>query len=286
MTKFSRLTIYSCSAYALSILAVLFRTTGQGQAMKTIVALAAAMTMLVAAAPAQAAPPISYTFNTVGNTAVNGTYGNAIGFDTTSPSTLKLSVTAWQSNLVTNAITSAYLGAYSGGLGVTGIGDANGAGGLHQIDNVGGYTDFVMLEFNRPVTLRSITTNSYGINGVYDNDAAWADASVFTTPTWNSTAGFTNYSTVPDLWSPIANGGSGTARVAGAATSSTKWLVGAAFLPFFDRDDGFKIASISVSEAVTAVPEPASWAMMIVGFGAIGGALRRTRQRAPAAAAA
>lgn len=252
--------------------------------MKTIVALAVVVTMLATTTPAQAAPPVSYTFSTVGNTAVNGTYGNAIGFGTTSPSTLKLSVTAWQSNLATNAINSAYLGAYGGGLGVTGIGDANGAGGLHQIDNVGGYTDFVMLEFNRPVTLRSITTNSYGINGVYENDAVWADASVFTTSTWNSTAGFDKYSTVPNLWSPIANGKSGTARVAGAASSSTKWLVGAAFLPLFDRDDGFKIASINVSEAVTAVPEPASWAMMIIGLGAIGSSLRRTRRRVPATA--
>lgn len=247
--------------------------------MKAKLALAAVAATLAAAGPAHAATPISYTFNTVGNTAEDGSYGNAIGFGTTQSSTLKLSVTAWQSNLLTNAITSAYLGAYSGGLGVTGIGDSKGANGLHQIDNSGLYTDFLMLEFNRPVTLDSIKTNSYGINGIVDNDAAWYDASKFATATWNSTAGFSNYYTVPSTWDDVANGGSGVSRTTGATTASTKWLVGAAFTPLLDRDDGFKLSSITVSEpAVAAVPEPASWAMMIGGFGLAGGAMRRSRR--------
>lgn len=35
---------------------------------------------------------------------------------------------------------------------------------------------------------------------------------------------------------------------------------------------------------IAAIPEPASWAMMIVGFGLVGSALRRQRRRAPCAA--
>ena len=246
---------------------------------------ATAAVMVIAAAPAQAAPT-SYTFATVGSGAVDGSYGNAIAFNTTAPSTLKLSVTGWQSNLYTNAITSAYLGAYAGGLGVTGLGDAKGANNLHQIDNAGGYTDFLLLEFNRAVTLTSVATNSYGMFGTVDNDAVWYDAGKFTTPAWNSTAGLDAYSTVPSAWSSLAEGGSGAARSTGAASASTKWLVGAAFTPLLDRDDGFKIASINVSEAVAPVPEPTTWATMILGFGVAGAALRRTRRREGATALA
>ena len=239
---------------------------------------AAALSAMATMTPAAAAPT-TYTFNTVGSSAVNGDYGNAIGFDTTTASTLKLSVTGWQSNLYTNAITSAYLGAYAGGLGVTGLGDAGGAANLHQIDNVGAFTDFVLMSFNRAVTLTSINTRSYGIGGVSDNDAVWYDAGKFATPTWNATTGFTSYSTVPSLWSDVGAGGSGVSRVIGAPTASSKWLVGAAFGPLSDRNDGFKISSITVSETVAAVPEPATWAMMIVGFGVAGTAMRRTRSR-------
>lgn len=41
--------------------------------------------------------------------------------------------------------------------------------------------------------------------------------------------------------------------------------------------------TLTIGDVVTAVPEPASWAMMIAGFGLVGGALRRTG-RAPATA--
>lgn len=252
--------------------------------MKTKVMLAAAM-LLATAGSANASTVLpTYTFNTVGNTAVDGTYGNTMVFGSAEASTLSLSVTAWQSNLSTNAITSAYLGAFSGGLGVTGKGDTNGAGNLHQIDNVGSYTDFLLLEFNRAVTIDAIRTNSYGINGVSDNDAVWYDASKFVTSTWNSTTGFSDLKTVPSTWSNVAAGGNGASRTTGATTASSKWLVGAAFTPSDGRNDGFKFASVTVSTPVSPVPEPATWAMMLMGAGLAGVALRRSRRRTPVAA--
>lgn len=46
---------------------------------------------------------------------------------------------------------------------------------------------------------------------------------------------------------------------------------------FLNFDSGVSFASsVSLTE-VSAVPEPATWAFMILGFGAIGGALRRRR---------
>jgi hypothetical protein len=242
----------------------------------------------IVAGPALATTTVAYSFNTTnptGNSAENGTYGNAIAFNTANKtSTLQMSVTAWQSNLATNAISSAYLGYYNGGLGVTGLGDQNGANGLHQIDNAGLYTDFLLLEFNQAVTLASIKTNSYGINGVTDNDAVWGDASAFVTSTWDSTAGFSNYFTNPAGFGNVADGASGVSRLTGATTASTKWLVGAAFTPLTNRNDGFKLSSVTVAEQVAAVPEPATWLTMILGFGLAGAALRR-RRRAPAGAA-
>jgi len=44
------------------------------------------------------------------------------------------------------------------------------------------------------------------------------------------------------------------------------------------RDDGFGFDDLIVGQSAAAVPEPATWAMFIGGFGLIGGAMRR-RQR-------
>ncbi|QGN56117.1 PEPxxWA-CTERM sorting domain-containing protein [Novosphingobium sp. Gsoil 351] len=48
-------------------------------------------------------------------------------------------------------------------------------------------------------------------------------------------------------------------------------MIGAARQNPDSRDDGFKLGAITVS---AAVPEPATWAMMLIGFGFIGGAMR------------
>ena len=250
------------------------------KARTALTAAAIAATMIVAG-PASATTTVAYSFNTTGNTLEDGKYGNAMVFGTANkPSTLKLSVTAWQSNLFTNAISSAYLGAYGGGLGVTGLGDAGGAGGLHQIDNVGAYTDFLLLEFNEAVTLASIKTNSYGINGIVDNDAVWGDVSKFVTSTWDSTAGFATSGILPTSAGIVADANSFGWRLTGATTASTKWVVSAS-PALFDRNDGFKLVSITVAEQVASVPEPATWLTMILGFGIMGAALRRGRRRAP-----
>jgi hypothetical protein len=45
-------------------------------------------------------------------------------------------------------------------------------------------------------------------------------------------------------------------------------------------DTGQAVGATFLSRSLTAVPEPASWAMMIGGFGAIGGAARYRRRKA------
>ena len=43
--------------------------------------------------------------------------------------------------------------------------------------------------------------------------------------------------------------------------------------------DGVDLLNYTGGVAIAAVPEPATWAMMIVGFGAIGSSLRRANRR-------
>ena len=45
------------------------------------------------------------------------------------------------------------------------------------------------------------------------------------------------------------------------------------------------VDQVNPVSSVGAVPEPATWAMMIVGFGLVGGALRRRRPQLSAALA-
>lgn len=233
----------------------------------------------LAASPAQAASVVK-NFDLTGSMADNGAYGNALTRSATNDSSLQVKITGWQSGQISNRITSAYVGAYSTGLGVTGNLDFGGAGAYHQIDNAFGYTDFLLLQFNRAVTLSSAVLNVYQMTGFLnkDSDLAFYNAGGITTTAWDSNIDLSAYSTLPSTWATVAGGSASGDRTIGATGASTKWLLGAAFLPVGDRDDGFKIQSLSVSE-VAAVPEPASWALMIVGFGAVGMSLRRRTSR-------
>lgn len=221
------------------------------------------------------------TFNTTGNMADNGTYGDALFFKPTDASSkLQMRVTGWQSNQATNAITTAWVGAYSPGSGVTGLGDLSGSYDYYQIDNAGGYTDFVLLQFNAPVALKSLNLNSFTLGGATtkNDDFAIYAASIPET-SWDAAIDLAPYVTVPSLWATIPGSGNDGVVPTGATVTSSEWLVGAAFNS--GNNDGFKIASVTVAPTGAAVPEPASWAMMILGAGMIGFALRGRRARAP-----
>jgi hypothetical protein len=49
----------------------------------------------------------------------------------------------------------------------------------------------------------------------------------------------------------------------------------------FRGTDGFGVDNVTFSATAAAVPEPATWAMMIGGFGIVGGAMRSARRRKP-----
>ena len=80
-----------------------------------------------------------------------------------------------------------------------------------------------------------------------------------------------NGSTIFSLSDPAANTSYQTFSANVTATSTSTPI---AFS--FRNDPGFiNLDSVSVSSATPAVPEPATWAMMLVGFGAVSFAMRR-----------
>ena len=216
-------------------------------------------------------------------------------------------------------IKKATLGDYVGGLGVTSAyddltGSACGvaACGTHQIDNFGNSArsssiDFVQLTFSQAVTLGSISRYAFGtynsnLNGiVFDDDFSYGKGgSVSNNLALSSTA-----------FAALINHNVGTAgqcshtqgycfdassltaaNAASAATASTTWYVAASLFASYGGDgnvDAFKLAGITAyvtpaaapppPHQTSAVPEPASWAMMVMGFGAAGSAMRRRRAR-------
>lgn len=252
----------------------------------------AAVVMGVAAAPVSAQ---TSTFDfTNGNSSTVGAAGNARSF-TNNLGTIVVTATAWSLDTANGTPVAAYLGWYDKGLGVTNSITGNAKKGYssddnsHTIDNIGRF-DFVSLTFTAvgtgapvAVQLRYGALTPVGFNdndpsvsftidkqnqGILDS-AIKANLILHTTELEGNMKSSEGYLT-------NLNPGMNTGNI---------WTVGAdrLFAINTDLDDGFKLSGISVQ---IPTPEPASWAMMIGGFGIAGGALRRRRsgQRALALA--
>lgn len=201
--------------------------------------------------------------------------------------TVNARATAW--SVATDSsgrIYDANLGVWTEGLGVTNDAEGSGGGNTHTIDNQNGY-DFVLLQFSTDVLLSKITTSPFQIGNDKDSDAtvAWGDV----TTAWNQSLGLNNKS-----YAALTNLFDGSTMLAGGSTTSTRsvtgsnasnlWLVGAAVTGAPDKTiDGFKLTNVTVS---SAVPEPATWMMMIGGFAMVGAAVRRRKSVTGGAAVA
>jgi hypothetical protein len=244
-----------------------------------------AATALALISPSGADATTTITFDGVCGSSANGTKaactsvagGGAVTLKGANDLTLQVRISAWQINQSNDTIRSASLGAFSNGFGVTGGDDAGGANNLHTFDNVGGYTDFIMLQFNRAVSLTGINRFVYDVppSGNADSDGSYANASGAITPTpWNQAINLSGTTAYSSYWTAVdGNGTSGSTTISNSGFSSV-WLVGASTMTS-DRDDGFKLKQFMVVNQTPAVPEPATWAMMILGFGAVGYSLRR-----------
>ncbi len=267
--------------------------------MNTLLKIGYLAAALLAAAPAGAT---DFTFDLrndgIGTPAV--AWGNAFAYKATASNgeTLDVMVSGWSRQLDGSIRQGAVASWDPNGLGLYQQGESTG-GALHQIDNVNGW-EFLSFQFSKAVTLTSGVFNAYNLaktnaNGtpatdwrgrtVYrdyrDNDAflGWGNAPVG----WTTNLGLQYYdqATVFGSLSGSTNTVSdGTAAQTFNLTNAVgnTWLIGASINGPDALNDAFKLAGLSVS-TVSPVPEPATWLMMLVGFGMVGAAARHRRGR-------
>lgn len=260
--------------------------------LKLMAALAVTATLGMAA-PAAAKP---VNINTTGFTPPFGPVGNSVAFSGTSDDvTVNVLASGWTAT-PTDAggytFAPSYMGRGPLGLGVTSADEllTNGMFRFDRLDNKDGI-DFLLLQFDRAVTITSAILNETSLlNGVADNestvgagmtDLPWntrldlSDASVFgdLSIDFHDVARFLspNIFTRPDV--PFDLGG----------LAGNVWMIGANVhnddtVSFGDSTspsyDAFYLQRLTVN-TVEAVPEPAGWAVMLVGLGAIGLVMRR-----------
>jgi len=175
-------------------------------------------------------------------------------------------------------------GKYTEGLGLQPTGDDR-----HTVDNSKGW-DFLLIRFDTKVALNGATfanTNWYNDTRA-DTDATISTANFAFTPALTYATNLTGankttfYNGVKSQFASKAfssntttNGTSSRSFNNGAFNAfSNVWIVGASTVNWDGRIDSFKLKSISY-DVGAPVPEPATWTMLILGFGMIGSAMRR-----------
>ncbi len=208
--------------------------------------------------PASASAEVFNFLNS--NTNVGGSNDGNVRTFTGSAGT-KVEVSAYSLN--GNSLTKSYLGQYNPyGLGVVNSGNDND----HAIDN-SGWIDYVVLQFDKVMTVNELSLTIFG-----DSDLNWG---VGTTNT-SFTPGVLNLTNLSVFGTLFDSTGSNPRAVNGGNLSGNLFLVGAAdFGRFSDgSNDSFKLKGLT---ATAAVPEPATWGMMIGGFAIAGVAMRRRK---------
>ncbi|MES2288717.1 MAG: PEPxxWA-CTERM sorting domain-containing protein [Pseudomonadota bacterium] len=225
----------------------------------------------IVAAPASAATVVFDTWNT----STDGTDGIVRAF---AASGINVKATAFSYN---SSLSRAFLGDYgSAGLGVTNNNES-GANETHRVDNSSG-NDFIMLVFDRAVNVSGAVLNTYSggdtdafvsyatLNGAYGMDLSTISLS-------NSV-----FSTLNSNGKNVEGAASGTlTNLMTGVSSGNVWVIGAArngAAGYWDKyTDSFKVGTVNVT---ASIPEPATWAMMIGGFGLVGMSMRRRRRAA------
>lgn len=219
---------------------------------KKMISAALAVTALTTAAPASAA---SFVFS-------GSVKDNML---TTSAGGISVTAIALSAPTLASSPELAGLANFSEGLGVINRTEGNGSiRNSHTVDNIGGY-DFIALQFSKAVNLTGMTLNAFSVDGgrTTDKDA------------WVSYGSFDGSASFASQWQGFLGRGFEVANNATLRTNAvgTTWLIGASRSDL-TPDDGFKLRAVT-AEAVAAVPEPATWMSMILGFGVVGGVMRR-----------
>lgn len=215
----------------------------------------------------------------------SGTDGNSRVFKAvTGTEQINVRVTGWSFD--GSRIRDSYVGLFSAGLGVTSGDDNGGAQGQHTIDNEGRW-DFLIFQFDTPVNLDQAKFTPFKITDRWSNRRNSGDTDA-TVGLGSASIPWTQQLALDDTpitsLSEIFSGGFIT-TTAGTTTNtrtiyagdaySGLWLIGAATTNT-DKLDSFKLSNLAVTVAsVSAVPEPTTWALMILGLGMIGFSMRR-----------
>lgn len=243
---------------------------------------------LAAASPASAAVTVPLFTGT--GSAVNN---NAIGI---TQGAVKVQVTSWTSKTPgywdnSRGHIRTTLGLWNHGVGSDYTGDES-----HTVDNTGRY-DFILLQFNTAVALNTVTFTS-GWAG-YDSDATISNANVdyaaygsYNTTNrqfWNAAAAQLRdnrtSSYTPDNAYVPGQIKVSERQVNPSLVTSNVWLIAAKIGDNDSYMDAFKVQSFTYMMPYGgAVPEPATWAMLILGMGVVGSAMRRKARVAHALA--
>lgn len=249
--------------------------------MRNYILCAAAIAAVASAAPASAATALltgasttsgnSLLYSSGGvNFSVTGlTYGGATFSTATTP-------------------TVSRPGKYSQGLGIQPSGDDR-----HTVDNSKGW-DFLLIRFDTAVALNGAdfqNANWYKDNRA-DTDASISFATFGFTPALSYQTNLTGSAKTNFLNGVSASLGANMFSSNNAVFGndprvfndgvnpnvSNVWIIGASIINADKRIDSFKLKSISWTIPVRGVPEPSTWAMLILGMGVVGGAMRRRTQ--------
>jgi hypothetical protein len=179
---------------------------------------------------------------------------------------------------------------YDQGLGVNPTGDNR-----HTVDNSGAW-DFLLFRFDTPVAITGafFSNGNWYNDGTADTDASLSFASVdlgalgqtYSTSLVNgAVTSFFSAATKNQIGSNIfasntATSGNSTRTFNAGLQGGNTWLIGAS-VTSTGNVDSFKLKSITFQ---TPVPEPSTWALLILGFGGVGAAMRRRKQQALAIA--
>ena len=106
--------------------------------------------IITIAPPPPPACAVAGTLSFSGNSATSGTAGNIRTFSLNS---VNVHASAFSRTRSGGTWNTAYLGLYSGGLGVTDSSEGDGSSDRHKIDNIGGRDNYVVLEFSQPVVV-------------------------------------------------------------------------------------------------------------------------------------
>ncbi len=245
--------------------------------------------------------PVTVNFSNLCTTecGTSGTLGNSRTFTFFDSQGLasRVNVTAWTAsqNATTGALgtfQTAFLGDYSGGLGVTTSAEGNGSSNnSHTADNYQGI-DFVVLRFDGDVVMTGAQLNAFAMTATgFSGSGSDTDASFYfgsTTVPWGTPvnmADATQRLSILNHYTDTLGGSSSNYRNVNTSTLySGNVVVIAPSLADYNRGtvggnrpDAFKIESINVQYLVAQAPEPA--ALGLLGFGVLGMAGLRRRKR-------